>query len=89
MSDRPTLIERAFQLACTGRFNRVEEIRMALNSEGYFASQLDGPALEKQLREAIKKARPGILGKAKDKRNPASMAYRDGLHQVGGRRRSV
>ena len=57
MNNRPTAIERAFELASTGYFQRVEEIRRAVTREGYPESHLDGPFLSKQLREAIKKAR--------------------------------
>ena len=59
MSNRPTEIERAFELARSGHFKGVEEIRKEIRREGYTAKQLDGPALAKQLREAMKKAREG------------------------------
>ena len=59
MINRPNAIERAFALASTGHFQRLEEIRKVITSEGYFAAELDGPALQKQLKEAIKKARTG------------------------------
>jgi hypothetical protein len=38
-------IERAFELARSGRFDRVDYIRNKLRSEGYFADQVAGRAL--------------------------------------------
>ena len=55
--NHPTALERAFQLASTGNFRTVEEVRRILSQEGYSISQIDGPTLSKQLRDAIKKAR--------------------------------
>ena len=57
MTNHPTALERAFQLASTGNFRTVEEVRRILSQEGYSISQIDGPTLSKQLRDAIKKAR--------------------------------
>ena len=50
-------IERAFQLAATGRFATVTEIKLRLAAEGYRASQVEGRSLSKQLAETIAKAR--------------------------------
>jgi hypothetical protein len=47
-------IERAFQLARSGRVKDVNEIRLVLQREGYDTGQLQGPALLTQLRDAIK-----------------------------------
>jgi hypothetical protein len=51
MKDRPTEIERAFQLARSGGPASVEDIKKQLSREGYTAKQIDGPLLIKQLRE--------------------------------------
>ena len=50
-------IERAFQLAATGRFATVAEVRLQLVREGYSQSQLEGPQLRKQIMDIISKAR--------------------------------
>ena len=57
MRDPPTAIERAFQLARTGYFQNVDEVRKAMSREGYSLAQVVGGAISKQLREEIKKAR--------------------------------
>jgi len=53
-------IERAFELAQTGLFLEVKEIKEQLQSEGYLASSITGPTLRGQLKlliEAGKKSR--------------------------------
>jgi hypothetical protein len=53
-------IERAFELAQTGRYLEVKEIKEQLRSEGYLASSITGPTLCGQLKlliEAGKKSR--------------------------------
>ena len=51
---QPTTIERAFDLARSGRFTTVTSIRKQLRLEGYQEkSQLQGPLLYKQLRSLI------------------------------------
>ena len=55
--DRKTLLERAFELAASGKFVTVEEIKKALRAEGYITSQLLGRELYKQLRARMEKAR--------------------------------
>jgi hypothetical protein len=51
MTDRPTALERAFDLARTGNYAGVSELRQQLKTEGYSVEQLSGPALLRQLRE--------------------------------------
>lgn len=54
----PTIIERAFILAASGRVHSVEEIKEALKAEGYVeAGQLRGPTMAKQLRKLIAAAK--------------------------------
>lgn len=43
MNDNPTAIERAFQLANTGRYASVVHIQRALTAEGYSKDQVEGP----------------------------------------------
>jgi hypothetical protein len=57
MNKRPTAIERAFQLAKSGRYASTGHLRKALETEGYSKWQVDGPSLLKQLRELIQGSR--------------------------------
>jgi hypothetical protein len=56
MNDKSPL-ERAFELAKSGRVSTIEEIRRSLRREGYSAEQIEGPKLIRQLRELISVAR--------------------------------
>src|SRR5262245_44562168 len=55
----PTAIERAFELAWSRRFRRLDELERALCREGYSAKQLEGPLLRRQLRAAMGPALDG------------------------------
>ena len=57
MDPKTTCLERAFQLAATGRYLTVTEIKLRLHEEGYAHSQVDGPLLKRQLVDAIASAR--------------------------------
>jgi hypothetical protein len=50
MTFRPTTLERAFALARTGECASVSEIKTRLQAEGYAPSQIEGPALVRQLK---------------------------------------
>jgi hypothetical protein len=52
-----TALERAFELARSGRFANPVDIKQALVSEGYSLSQFTGRVLAQQLRLAIESAR--------------------------------
>ena len=52
-----SVLERAFQLAATGRYDTVTHIKRRLDSEGYGTLQVSGPALFKQLMAEIAYAR--------------------------------
>jgi hypothetical protein len=54
---RPTTLERAFELARTGEYGGIDEIRDVLQAEGYTLSQLDGPSLRNQLRKLCVEAK--------------------------------
>jgi hypothetical protein len=56
MNDRPTALERAFQLAKSGRCVSIEEIDKILKRERYSPKQTSGPALRRQIREVIRSA---------------------------------
>ena len=49
-----TAIERAFDLARSGKFKTVLAIRRELSREGYSTIQIAGPILMRQLRDAMK-----------------------------------
>jgi hypothetical protein len=52
-----SVIERAFQLARTGRYASIDELKKKLRAEGYSVATITGPTLLRQLRELIKAAR--------------------------------
>jgi hypothetical protein len=57
MEKDTTAIERAFQLAKSGRFASMLEVRKALKEEGYSLQQLEGKSLQRQLRDIMSAAR--------------------------------
>ena len=56
-----TALERAFQLARSGRVARLTDIVASLKRDGYSASQIEGPLLKRQLANLIKAARKGSV----------------------------
>ena len=46
-------LERAFELARSGRVSSVPDLRLMLAQEGYVVSQIDGPELGRKLRNRI------------------------------------
>lgn len=60
MTHRPTTLERAFQLARSGEYGNISDIRRQLKIEGYSdaPSQISGPSMLKQLRKLCEAARP-------------------------------
>lgn len=50
-------IERAFQLARSGEFIRVDELKRRLSAEGYNAYQIEGRTLSRQLMALINAAK--------------------------------
>ena len=59
MHQRMTALERAFQLAKSGRVTGLPDIITSLNREGYYAAQVQGPLLKRQLTDLIKATRAG------------------------------
>ena len=55
--DRKTVLERAFELAASGKCVTVGEIKDALSAEGYVTAQVEGRELHRQLRARIEKTR--------------------------------
>jgi hypothetical protein len=56
----PSPLERAFELARTGRFGSVDHISQHLKSEGHDLDQFMGPVLRRQLRQTLDDAILGI-----------------------------
>jgi len=57
----------ALQLAATGLFSTVSEIKLKLMREGYRYELVEGPLLTKQLLAAISKARAELAAKPRRK----------------------
>jgi hypothetical protein len=51
MDRRPTALERAFELARSGKCADVAQVRLQLKAEGYARDQLTGPVLLRQIRD--------------------------------------
>jgi hypothetical protein len=69
MDQRMTALERAFQLARSGRAAGLTDIITSLKSDGYSVSQIEGPLLKRQLADLVKAARAG--GTSSDRRDNA------------------
>jgi hypothetical protein len=63
MIDRPTPIERAFQLAQSGDCDSLADIRKRLKSEGFSEHYIYGVSLYKQLRQLMRDARNSVSGR--------------------------
>jgi hypothetical protein len=50
-------LERAFELAQSGRCRTIDEVKMALKSEGYSDAQIQGKSLRTQLKALIEEAK--------------------------------
>ena len=59
MEPNKTAIERAFELARSGRYVYLTKIRERLRYEGYFTDTVSGPLLCRQLKDTIKAALRG------------------------------
>jgi hypothetical protein len=57
MDPNVSTLERAFELAATGRFLTVSEIKLRLHREGYHHEIIDGPIRAKQLAAAMEQGR--------------------------------
>lgn len=56
MDQNKTALERAFELARSGRFQTVTELKKLVIREGYQASQLEGSQLSRQLAALIRES---------------------------------
>lgn len=57
MTYRVTALERAFELARSGNYPSIADIKRQLNAEGLSAAQVTGAVLVRQLRELIQQAK--------------------------------
>ena len=57
MINNKTVLERAFDLARSGKCLNVSDLINRLKSEGYTLEQIEGPSLYKQLKELIERAK--------------------------------
>lgn len=57
MDRTKTPIERAFELARSGKYLTASEVKRAVSAEGYAVAQIEGPLLMRQLRALIRDAR--------------------------------
>jgi hypothetical protein len=67
MTLRMTTIERAFELASSGNYVSVSEIRKQLDSEGFYTSQITGGVLLRQLRNLMQQAQKHSLAAREDR----------------------
>ena len=61
MDHRVTALERAFQVAKSGKCSSVADLKKQLHAEGYSIAQITGRTLVKQLEVLIKMARRHAL----------------------------
>ena len=57
MDNQKSALERAFEIAKSGRCASVSDIRLQLSMEGYGLSQVTGTILFRQLRTLMKQSR--------------------------------
>jgi hypothetical protein len=60
MDRTKTALERAFELAQSGKCLNVTEVEKRLKSERFDPSQIEGPSLRKQLLKLIEEARHAL-----------------------------
>ncbi|BCW89130.1 hypothetical protein sos41_22860 [Alphaproteobacteria bacterium SO-S41] len=63
MNSQPTIIERAFELAASGKIGSLAELRRQLSHEGFALANahVQGAALTKQLGAIIRSAMPPVV----------------------------
>ena len=64
MEPNKTALERAFELARSGRYATSQAIKAAVSAEGYSTTQITGRTLMKQLREIIQANQPAQADEA-------------------------
>jgi len=63
MTNRPTSLERAFQLAKGGQYSGLGGVMEQLKAEGFSLGQIEGASLRRQLRALCQAAQAGAAGK--------------------------
>ena len=58
MNHNKSTLERAFELAKTGKYATIGELRAIIKSEGYSTAQIEGPALGRQLKRLMEANKP-------------------------------
>ena len=58
MDHNKSTLERAFELAKTGKYATIGELRAIIKSEGYSTAQIEGPALGRQLKRLMEANKP-------------------------------
>jgi hypothetical protein len=66
MEFRLTTLERAFELARSGRYTSVADIKKQLSVEGYSTAQVTGRVMSRQLQDLIRTAQAAEADPAKD-----------------------
>lgn len=57
MDHTKSTLERAFELAKSGRYAGLGELRAAVKAEGYSTAQMEGPSLGRQLKRLMEAGR--------------------------------
>jgi len=57
-----TTVERAFQLARSGKYTTLRRLKIALNREGYYGNDIQGPLLSRQLMRTMIMAKNAGVG---------------------------
>jgi hypothetical protein len=79
---QPTILERAFELARTGNNSTVSELREALQAEGFDPKRLQGPSLQKQLRQVCADAKRAPRGSSNLDRSKTANPYTPGGRRI-------
>ena len=66
MNPNINTLERAFQLASSGKCTTIRDIKVALKTEHYDVNELQGPVLLAQLRELIRSQQPPLENARQD-----------------------
>jgi hypothetical protein len=83
MDQNKTALERAFELARSGRFQTVTELKKVVSREGYQASQLEGSQLSRQLTALIRESNPAGQEPTASPAEPAALAERQNADDTG------
>jgi len=62
MDHTKSTLERTFELAKSGGYSTMSELRAAIKAEGYPVAQVEGPALGRQLRRLMDANRTPAIG---------------------------